>query len=43
MVVEYREKVRRNYEELDTEKETVEGEWKQYKDAFVGGSGGAVW
>ena len=24
------------YEELNTEKGTVDGEWKQYKDAFVG-------
>ena len=36
MMVEYRERVRRKYEELDTEKGTVEGEWRQYKDAFVG-------
>ena len=36
MMVEYREKVRRKYEELDSEKGTVEGEWRQYKDAFVG-------
>ena len=36
MMVEYREKVRRKYEELDAEKGTVEGEWRQYKDAFVG-------
>ena len=28
--------VRRKYEELDAEKGTVEGEWRQYKDAFVG-------
>ena len=32
----YRERVRRKYEELDAEKGTVEGEWRQYKDAFVG-------
>ena len=43
MKVEYREKVRRKYEELDAEKGTVEGEWRQYKDAFVGGGGGVVW
>ena len=36
MMVEYRERVRRKYEELDAEKGTVEGEWRQYKDAFVG-------
>ena len=30
------ERVRRKYEELDAEKGTVEGEWMQYKDAFVG-------
>ena len=35
-MVEYRESVRRTYEELDAEKGTVEGEWRQYKDAFVG-------
>ena len=35
-MVEYRERVRRKYEELDAEKGTVEGEWRQYKDAFVG-------
>ena len=36
MMVEYKERVRRKYEELDAEKGTVEGEWRQYKDAFVG-------
>ena len=36
MMVEYRERVRRVYKELDTEKGTVECEWKQYKNAFVG-------
>ena len=36
MMVEYRERVRRKYEELDAEKGTVEGGWRQYKDAFVG-------
>ena len=36
MMEEYRERVRIKYEELDAEKGTVEGEWRQYKDAFVG-------
>ena len=36
MTVEYRERVKRKYEELDAEKGTVGGEWRQYKDAFVG-------
>ena len=36
MMVEYRERIRRKYEELDAEKGTVEGEWRQYKDALVG-------
>ena len=35
MMIEYRERVRRKYEELDAEKGTVESEWRQYKDAFV--------
>ena len=26
----------RKYEERDADKGTVEGEWRQYKDAFVG-------
>ena len=43
LIVEYRKRVRRKYEELDAEKGTVEGEWRLYKDAFVGGGGGAVW
>ena len=43
IMVEYMERVRRKYEELDAEKGTVEGEWRQYKDAFVGGGGGSVW
>ena len=34
MTVEYRERARRKYEELDAEKGTVEGEWRKYKDAF---------
>ncbi len=36
MMVENRERVRRKYEELDSDKGTVEGEWRQYNDAFVG-------
>ena len=36
MMVEYWERVRREYDELDTENGTVEGEWKQYTNAFVG-------
>ena len=36
MMVEYSERVRRKYEELDAEMGKVEGEWRQYKDAFVG-------
>ena len=36
MTVEYRERVRRKYEELNAEKGTVEGGWRPYKDAFVG-------
>ena len=28
IMVEYREKVRRKYEELDEEKGTAEGEWR---------------
>ena len=36
MMVEYRERVRRKYEEIDAHKGTVEGEWRQYNDAFVG-------
>ena len=35
MTVEYGERVRRKYEELDAEKGTVEGEWRKYKDAFI--------
>ena len=35
MMAKYRERVMRKYEELDSEKGTVEGEWRQYKDAFV--------
>ena len=36
MMVENRERVSRKYEELDAEKRTVDGECRQYKDAFVG-------
>ena len=36
MMVECRERVRRKYEELDAEKGTVEGGWRQYNDAFIG-------
>ena len=36
MMLECRERVRRKYEELDSERRTVEGEWRQYKDAFIG-------
>ena len=36
VMVEYRERINRKYEELYEEKGTVEGEWRQYKDAFVG-------
>ena len=36
MMVEYRERVRRKYEELDADKGTVEGEWRKYKDVFLG-------
>ena len=36
-MVECSERVRRKFEELDADKRTVEGEWRQYKDAFVGG------
>ena len=36
MMIEYKESVRMKYEELDAEMGTVEGEWRQYKDAFVG-------
>ena len=36
MMVECKERVRRKYEELGAEKGTVEGEWRQYKHAFVG-------
>ena len=35
-MVKYKERVMRKYEELDAEKGTVDGEWRQYKDAFVG-------
>ena len=35
MMAEYREMVRAKYKELDAEKGTVEGELRQYTDAFV--------
>ena len=36
MIVEYREMERRKYEELGAVKGTVDTEWRQYKDVFVG-------
>ena len=36
MIDEYKERVKIKYEELDTEVEAVEEEWKKYKDSFVG-------
>ena len=36
IMVDYRERVRMKHEELDAENGTVEGEWRQYNDAFVG-------
>ena len=36
MIDEYKERVKMKYEELDTEVEAVEEEWKKYKDSFVG-------
>ena len=36
MMVEYTERVTMKCEELDAEMGTVEGEWRQYKDAFAG-------
>ena len=36
MMVSYREMVRRMNEELEPKKGTVEGDWRRYKDAFVG-------
>ena len=35
MTVEYRERVKRKYEELDSEKGTVEGEWRQYNSVLA--------
>ena len=35
-MVEYMDRVRRRYDELNAGKGTVEGEWRQCKDAFVG-------
>ena len=42
MKVEYRERVRRKYEDLDAEMGTLDGEWRHYKDAFVGVAGSCV-
>ena len=36
MIDKYKERLKIKYEELDTEVETVEEEWKKYKDSFVG-------
>ena len=36
MMLKCRERVMRTHEELDADKGTVEGEWRQCKDAFVG-------
>ena len=36
MIDEYKERVKIKYEELDTEVEAVEEEWKKYKYSFVG-------
>ena len=36
MMLEYSQGVRMKYEELDAGKGTLVGEWRQYKDAFVG-------
>ena len=35
MMVEYRERVRMKYKELDADTGAVDDEWRQYKDAFV--------
>ena len=35
-MVECSGRVRRKYEDLHAEKGTEEGEWRQYKDTFVG-------
>ena len=35
-MVECRERVRRKYEEPDAVKGTVEVDWRQYNDAFIG-------
>ena len=35
MIDEYKERVKIKYEELDTEVEAVEEEWKKYKHSFV--------
>ena len=36
MIDEYKERVKIKYEELDTEVEAVEEEWKKYKYSFAG-------
>ncbi len=36
MIDEYKERVKIKYDELETEVEAVEEEWKKYKDSFVG-------
>ena len=43
MMVEYMEGVWRKYGELDAENGQVNAEWRQFKDAFVGGDRGAAW
>ena len=43
MMVEYWERVGGKYQELDTEKGTVEGGCGPYKDAFACCGGGAAW
>ena len=35
IMVQYRERVRRNYDELDAGMVTMEGKWRQYEDTFV--------
>ncbi len=36
MIDEYKERMKMKYEELDTEVDTVEEEWKKYKEYVVG-------
>ena len=38
--MQYRERVKVEYEELGEEVDDVEEEWKKYKDAFVGNAKG---